>query len=180
MLTATLLVIFGLDRPFGWIAIEPTDIVEVEEVIGAELLNAQPPGDASGARRRKADVTSVATEGPLSQPLTTSKKWSGSSSHRICPLSSRDHQLGARDARGDASRSWPGRKHVLTTRRERASVWRRGESVDQANGTGRCAVPWRLDHDRASNSPNRYGPDGATIESVHIDQSTRAGRSHER
>ena len=50
MLTATLLVIFDLDRPFGgWIAIEPTDMLEVEEVIGAELLDGQPPCDASGA-----------------------------------------------------------------------------------------------------------------------------------
>ena len=50
MITATLLVLFDLDRPFGgWIAIEPTDMLEVERVIGAELLTGQPPCDESGA-----------------------------------------------------------------------------------------------------------------------------------
>ena len=50
MLTATLLVIFDLDRPFGgWIAIEPTHMLEVAEVIEAELLIAPPPCDMSGA-----------------------------------------------------------------------------------------------------------------------------------
>jgi hypothetical protein len=50
MLTATLLVLFDLDQPFGgWIAIAPTDMVEVEKAIGAQLLDGQPPCDASGA-----------------------------------------------------------------------------------------------------------------------------------
>jgi hypothetical protein len=48
--TATLLVIFDLDRPFGGLAqIQPTDMRVVEEQLGASPLGANPPCDAQGA-----------------------------------------------------------------------------------------------------------------------------------
>jgi hypothetical protein len=48
--TATLLVIFDLDRPFGGIAgIKPTDLRNVELQLGASPLGAHPPCDAQGA-----------------------------------------------------------------------------------------------------------------------------------
>jgi hypothetical protein len=48
--TATLLVIFDLDRPFGGIAtIKPTDLRIVEQQLGTNPLAANPPCDASGA-----------------------------------------------------------------------------------------------------------------------------------
>jgi hypothetical protein len=47
---ATLLVIFDLDRPFGGIAnIEPTEMRNVEQQLGASPLGANPPCDAQGA-----------------------------------------------------------------------------------------------------------------------------------
>jgi hypothetical protein len=52
VLTATLLVILDLDRPFGGVAtIEPTAMLNVERQIGASPLAADPPCDASGAPR---------------------------------------------------------------------------------------------------------------------------------
>ena len=48
--TATLLVIFDLDRPFGGIAsIKPTEIRNVEQQLSATPLGANPPCDAQGA-----------------------------------------------------------------------------------------------------------------------------------
>jgi hypothetical protein len=48
--TATLLVIFDLDRPFGGIAsIKPTDLRAVERQLGASPLGVNPPCDAQGA-----------------------------------------------------------------------------------------------------------------------------------
>jgi hypothetical protein len=48
--TATLLVIFDLDRPYGGIAsIAPTDMRNVEAQLGASPLGTNPPCDAQGA-----------------------------------------------------------------------------------------------------------------------------------
>lgn len=48
--TATLLVIFDLDRPFGGLAaVKPTDLRAVEQQLGASPLGANPPCDAAGA-----------------------------------------------------------------------------------------------------------------------------------
>jgi hypothetical protein len=48
--TATLLVIFDLDRPFGGIAgIKPTNLRSVEQQLGASPFGANPPCDAQGA-----------------------------------------------------------------------------------------------------------------------------------
>jgi hypothetical protein len=48
--TATLLVIFDLDRPFGGIAtIKPTDMRIVEQQLGTTPFGANPPCDAQGA-----------------------------------------------------------------------------------------------------------------------------------
>jgi hypothetical protein len=48
--TATLLVIFDLNRPFAGIAtIKPTVMRDVEEHLGASPLGANPPCDALGA-----------------------------------------------------------------------------------------------------------------------------------
>jgi len=48
--TASLLVIFDLDRPFGGVAaIKPTAMRAAEQQIGATPLGANPPCDASGA-----------------------------------------------------------------------------------------------------------------------------------
>jgi hypothetical protein len=52
--TATLLVIFDLDRPFGGIAsIKPTEMRVVEQQLGASPLGANPPCDALGAPSSK-------------------------------------------------------------------------------------------------------------------------------
>ena len=48
--TATLLVIFDLDRPFGGLAsIKPTEMRSVEQQLGNTPLGANPPCDAQGA-----------------------------------------------------------------------------------------------------------------------------------
>jgi hypothetical protein len=52
VLTATLLVIIDLDRPFGgWATIEPTAMLNVERQIATSPLATDPPCDASGAPR---------------------------------------------------------------------------------------------------------------------------------